>query len=64
MKTDYTKNNQLCQVIDFSSDGKHDMSDLPAWRMTQYRFTCEILQGHREDVLVNAQACLEDVRSY
>lgn len=61
-KTDYSKNNQQCQMIDFSSDGKLDMSDLPAWRMTQYWFTCEILQGHWEDVLVNAQTCLEDVR--
>lgn len=30
MKTDFTKNNKLCQVIDFSSDGKCDMSDLAA----------------------------------
>lgn len=64
MKTDYTKNNQLCQVIDFSSDGKLDMSDLLVWRMTQYWFTCEILQGDWENVFVNAQACFEDVRSY
>lgn len=64
MKTDFTKNNKLCQVIDFSSDGKRDMSDLAVWKMTQYWFTCEILQEHWEDVLGNAQACLEDVRSY
>lgn len=63
MKTDYTKNSQLCQVTDFSSSGKLDMSDLSAWRMTQYWFTWEILQGHSEDVLVNAQARSEDVRS-